>query len=171
MDEVSPSVMFSRIGLVLGQNQRDIGDKGRVDDRREAFRAYRNGKNALLESMLRLAALEPSITFFSLRLMDELFESRGAGNVEAFLVPDAVLTFQRLNKFVPDLIRGQRLQDVTVSNTAEADLIFFAITAEPTDRVIIERIITEHRLVSVEDVRAVLLTMKDCTSALSSGSL
>lgn len=171
MDEVSPNVMFSRIGLVLGQNQRDIGDKGRVDDRREAFRAYRNGKTALLESMLSLAVVEPSITFFTLRLMDELFEFRGAGNVEAFLVPDVALTFQRLNKVVPDLVRSQRLQDVTVSDTAEADLIFFAITAEPTDRVIIERIITGRGLVSVEEVQSVLLTMKECTSALSSGSL
>jgi hypothetical protein len=171
MDEVSPSVVFSRIGLVLGQNQRDVGDKSRVDDRREAFRAYRQGKHALLESMLNLAVVEPSITFFTLRLMDELFESRGAGNVEAFLVPDAALAFQRLNKVAPDLIRGQRLQDVTISDTAEADLMFFMITADPSDREIIERIITERGLVSVEEVQSVLLTMKDCTSALSSGSL
>jgi hypothetical protein len=171
MDDDAPDSMYSRIGLVLGENQRNSGVQSRIDDRREAFRAYRDGKHDLLERMLEIAAIDTSVTFFTLRLMDELLCSHGVSDVTPFLLPDTAHMFQRLNKVIPALVRKQRLNGFIVGDTVESDLMFFAVTAPAFDQPLIEQIINDRGILAIEQFKSVLCEAKSLAPSLSSGGL
>jgi hypothetical protein len=88
----------------------------------------------------------------------------GVVNPEQYLSPQTVHTYIALWNEIVDM----------KSRNPEVDsrgILCFAVMSGDEDCQLIERIVTEREPATVDEVRALLYAVKDCTSGLSSGVL
>jgi hypothetical protein len=153
----------AKIIAVLKTSRGDTGVRS-VLDTDAVWKAHRERDVPLLEAMLLCAAhADPSLS--EVLILQRMLKRHGVSEPTRLLTPDALNMAHRMMVALLEIQYAQGVEQPV------NELRYLALTADPADQPLIERIIVERSITDPDEVQTMLDEMKRDAASLSEGKL